>query len=148
MHGTPTRPAPHNSFAEAVACSEAINRWCGPTDAPHSVRGRVWVARPAPSKKEKNRPPTHASCFDYTNGKWVKASQITMASPDYEFLAREVKTLTELVTTIDRRLVEVEKVNARLEVAALSTGRAMAEISRHWDGVYEAMRRDQPPSSS
>jgi hypothetical protein len=32
-------------------------------------------------------------------------------------------------------------VNARLEEAALTTARAMAEISRHWDAVYEAMRR-------
>ena len=38
-------------------------------------------------------------------------------------------------------MVEVEKVNARLEEAALTTARALAEISAHWDAVYEAMRR-------
>ena len=31
--------------------------------------------------------------------------------------------------------------NARLEEAALTTARAMAEVSRHWDAVYDAMRR-------
>jgi hypothetical protein len=35
----------------------------------------------------------------------------------------------------------VERVNARLEEAALTTVRAMAEVSRHWDAVYDAMRR-------
>jgi hypothetical protein len=38
-------------------------------------------------------------------------------------------------------LAEVERVNARLEDAALTTARAMAEASRHWDAVYDAMRR-------
>jgi len=32
-------------------------------------------------------------------------------------------------------------VNARLEAAALSTAQALQEVSRHWDAVYEAMRR-------
>jgi hypothetical protein len=34
-------------------------------------------------------------------------------------------------------------VNARLEAAALTTARAMIEISQHWDAVYEAMRRPE-----
>jgi hypothetical protein len=38
---------------------------------------------------------------------------------------------------------EVENVNARLEAAALTTARAMIEISQHWDAVYEAMRRPE-----
>jgi hypothetical protein len=38
-------------------------------------------------------------------------------------------------------LAEVERVNTRLEEAALTTARAMAEVSRHWDAVYDAMRR-------
>jgi hypothetical protein len=42
---------------------------------------------------------------------------------------------------LEERLAEVERVNARLEDAALTTARAMAEISRHWDAVYDAMRR-------
>jgi hypothetical protein len=32
-------------------------------------------------------------------------------------------------------------VNERLEEAALTTARALAEIAGHWDAVYEAMRR-------
>ena len=31
--------------------------------------------------------------------------------------------------------------NARLEEAALITARAMEDVSRHWDAVYDAMRR-------
>ena len=41
------------------------------------------------------------------------------------------------------RLAETEKVNARLEAAALTTAKAMQEVSRHWDAVYEAMRRPE-----
>jgi hypothetical protein len=32
-------------------------------------------------------------------------------------------------------------VNARLDDAALTTARALGEVSRHWDAVYDAMRR-------
>jgi len=42
-------------------------------------------------------------------------------------------------------MTEIEKVNARLEEAALITARALAEISGHWDAVYEAMRRPESP---
>jgi hypothetical protein len=35
-----------------------------------------------------------------------------------------------------------------LEQAALSTARAMEEISGHWDAVYQAMRRAQKPEAS
>jgi hypothetical protein len=38
-------------------------------------------------------------------------------------------------------MTEVEKVNSRLGDAALTTARALEEISGHWDAVYEAMRR-------
>jgi hypothetical protein len=38
-------------------------------------------------------------------------------------------------------VAEVEHVNARLEDAALTTARALQEISDHWDAVYEAIRR-------
>ena len=31
--------------------------------------------------------------------------------------------------------------NTRLEEAALTTARALEEVSRHWDAVYDAMRR-------
>jgi len=47
-------------------------------------------------------------------------------------------------------MAEVERVNARLEEAALTTARALEEISGHWDAVYEAMRpkdeSQEPPA--
>jgi hypothetical protein len=44
-------------------------------------------------------------------------------------------------------MAEVEKVNSRLEQAALNTARALQEISGHWDAVYEAMRRAETAST-
>jgi predicted nuclease with TOPRIM domain len=60
---------------------------------------------------------------------------------DYEVVAQELSELGERVRGLDDRVTEVERVNARLEEAALSTARALGEVSRHWDAVYEAMRR-------
>ena len=60
---------------------------------------------------------------------------------DLDLIAREIKDLRAGLETIEKRLSDVERVNARLEAAALTTARAMTEISRHWDAVYEAMRR-------
>jgi hypothetical protein len=63
---------------------------------------------------------------------------------EVELLAQEVSRLAEAIRTLQERVEEVEKVNARLEVAALTTARALQEISSHWDAVYEAMRRVEP----
>jgi hypothetical protein len=41
----------------------------------------------------------------------------------------------------ETRLDEVEKVIRGLEAAALTTARALEEVSSHWDQVYRAMRR-------
>lgn len=60
---------------------------------------------------------------------------------DFDIIAREVSGYRTRFEAIERRLNEVEKVNARLEDAALTTARAMEEISSHWNAVYEAMRR-------
>lgn len=60
---------------------------------------------------------------------------------DYEVVAQELSGLAEKIRGLEDRIVEVERVNARLEEAALSTARALGEVSRHWDAVYEAMRR-------
>jgi hypothetical protein len=67
---------------------------------------------------------------------------------DYELIAQELSTLAERFMRIENRvadlltrMADVEKVNARLEEAALTTARALAEVSGHWDAVYEAMRR-------
>ena len=60
---------------------------------------------------------------------------------DYEVVAQELSELGEKIRDLEERLAEVERVNARLEDAALTTARALSEVSRHWDAVYEAMRR-------
>jgi hypothetical protein len=60
---------------------------------------------------------------------------------DFDIIAREVSGYRARFEAIEKRLDEVEKVNARLEDAALTTARALGEISGHWEAVYEAMRR-------
>jgi len=62
---------------------------------------------------------------------------------EIDIIAREVSGYRTRFEAIDKRLDEVETVNARLESAALTTARAMIEISQHWDAVYEAMRRPE-----
>jgi hypothetical protein len=73
---------------------------------------------------------------------------------DYELIAQELERLGGKLNGLENRLSDiltrlgdVEKVNRQLEDAALMTSRALAEISGHWDAVYEAMRRNetQPP---
>jgi hypothetical protein len=56
-------------------------------------------------------------------------------------IAQELSALGHKLAELDGRLAAVEKVNTRLEEAALTTARALGEISGHWDAVYEAMRR-------
>ena len=60
---------------------------------------------------------------------------------DYGVVAEELSKLAEKMGHLEVRLAEVEKVNARLEEAALTTARALAEVSHHWNAVYDAMRR-------
>ena len=62
-------------------------------------------------------------------------------SSEIEVVAQELSALGQRLGELERRMEEVEKVNSRLEEAALNTARALAEISGHWDAVYEAMRR-------
>jgi hypothetical protein len=56
-------------------------------------------------------------------------------------IAQELSALGHKLDDLDKRLAAVEQVNTRLEEAALTTARALGEISGHWDAVYEAMRR-------
>ena len=60
---------------------------------------------------------------------------------DFDVVAQELSELGEEMRALEVRLAEVERVNARLEEAALTTARALGEVSRHWDAVYDAMRR-------
>jgi hypothetical protein len=62
---------------------------------------------------------------------------------DYEVVAEELSKLAEKWRELEMRVAEVERVNARLEEAALTTARALGEVSHHWDAVYEAMRRER-----
>jgi uncharacterized coiled-coil protein SlyX len=70
-----------------------------------------------------------------------------VSSGDSELLAQQVSGINVKVADLEGRIAEVERVNARLEQAALNTARSMAEISRHWDAVYEAMRRVETETS-
>jgi predicted nuclease with TOPRIM domain len=69
------------------------------------------------------------------------------AMDDYEVVAQELSTLGEKLRELEQRVAEVEKVNARLEEAALTTARGLREVSHHWDMVYEAMRRPETPDA-
>jgi hypothetical protein len=60
---------------------------------------------------------------------------------DLELIAQKVSALGEQLSTVEDRLRDVEDVNARLERAAMTTARALEEVSTHWDAVYRAMRR-------
>jgi hypothetical protein len=62
-------------------------------------------------------------------------------SSDSEVLAQELDSIGSKLLALETRLEEVEKVIRGLEAAALSTARALEEVSSHWDSVYRAMRR-------
>ena len=71
------------------------------------------------------------------------AQQLSGVGDKVKGLAERLTALDEKVGFFERRMAEIERVNARLEDAALTTARALQEISGHWDAVYEAMRREQ-----
>jgi hypothetical protein len=62
---------------------------------------------------------------------------------DYDMVAEELSKLGEKWRDLEERVAEVERVNARLEEAALTTARGLGEVSHHWDAVYDAMRRNR-----
>jgi hypothetical protein len=70
------------------------------------------------------------------------------ASDEIELLAQEIHAANSKIEDLAKRLVEVERVTARLEGAALTTARALQEISTHWERVYEAMRRTETPAQA
>ena len=65
-------------------------------------------------------------------------------SSESELIAQQLSALGGRVAKVEARLAEVDQVIGRLEAAALTTARALQEISAHWDAVYEAMRRVEP----
>jgi prefoldin subunit 5 len=62
-------------------------------------------------------------------------------SSESEVLAQELDSLGHQVHALETRLAEVERIINGLEAAALTTARALEEVSSHWDSVYRAMRR-------
>jgi methyl-accepting chemotaxis protein len=66
-------------------------------------------------------------------------------SGESELFAQELRSLEQTLSVLEKRVSAVERVNARLEGVALTTARALEEISQHWDAVYEAMRRIEEP---
>ena len=62
-------------------------------------------------------------------------------SSENEVLAQELDTLGSKLLDVETRLTEVERVIRGLESAALTTARALEQVSSHWDSVYRAMRR-------
>jgi CRISPR/Cas system CSM-associated protein Csm2 small subunit len=57
-----------------------------------------------------------------------------------DVIAEELSNIGESHRNLEARIAEVERLNARPEDAALTTARALGEISRQ-NAVYEAMRR-------
>ena len=66
---------------------------------------------------------------------------MSAGSTESEVLARELDSLGTKLRIVESRLSELEKVIEGLEAAALTTARALEEVSTHWDQVYRAMRR-------
>ena len=68
---------------------------------------------------------------------------MSAGSSESEVLAQELESVGNKVLALETRLTEVEAIIRGLEAAALSTSRALEEVSSHWDGVYRAMRRPE-----
>jgi prefoldin subunit 5 len=66
---------------------------------------------------------------------------VSAGNTESEVLARELDSLGNKLRAVETRLTELEKVIEGLEAAALTTARALEEVSTHWDQVYRAMRR-------
>ena len=62
-------------------------------------------------------------------------------STETEVLAQELDSVGNKLRALEARLTEVEKIIEGLEAAALTTARALEEVSTRWDKVYRAMRR-------
>lgn len=62
-------------------------------------------------------------------------------SSENEVLAQELDNIGSKLLEVERRLTDVERVIRGLESAAMTTARALEEVSSHWDSVYRAMRR-------
>jgi hypothetical protein len=68
-------------------------------------------------------------------------------SSESEVIAQQLSALNGRTTALEARLAEVDQVIGRLEAAALTTARALQEVSHHWDAVCEALRRAESPEA-
>jgi hypothetical protein len=66
---------------------------------------------------------------------------MSAGSSESEVLAQELDSIGNRLRAVETRLAEVERIIEGLEVAAMTTARALEEVSSHWDLVYRAMRR-------
>jgi hypothetical protein len=62
-------------------------------------------------------------------------------SSESEVIAQEVSGIADRLSVMETRVSDLEAVIQRLEAAAETTARGLAEVSTHWDAVYRAMRR-------
>jgi len=60
---------------------------------------------------------------------------------DYEVVAEELSQLAERMRGLEERLAEVERVKHASRGSGPDHRPALGEVSRHWDAVYDAMRR-------
>jgi uncharacterized coiled-coil protein SlyX len=66
---------------------------------------------------------------------------MSSGSSESEVLAQELDSIGNRLRAVETRLAEVERIIEGLEAAAMTTARALEEVSSHWDLVYRAMRR-------
>jgi hypothetical protein len=75
----------------------------------------------------------------------VEGGELELIAEELSDIGRRVTALENRLSDVLIRLADAEKVNGRLESAALTTAKGLQEVSRHWDAVYEAMRRSETP---
>jgi hypothetical protein len=63
------------------------------------------------------------------------------ANTEAEVLAQQLSVIGSRVDALEKHMEDVDVVITRLEAAAVTTARALQEVSAHWDAVYRAMRR-------
>ncbi len=123
-----------------------------------AAKGHVGVAREAGQLPDLVRFLVSVPVLDYVNAhadlaetRNRDARRLALESPgtvsernessENEVLAQELDSIGSKLLDVERRLAEVERVIQGLESAAMTTARALEEVSSHWDSVYRAMRR-------
>ena len=99
-------------------------------------------------RRQRPRPTASARLATRSLTVCLERRRLSVLLEDYELIAEQLSGLGGKVGQLENRVSDlllrmrdVESVNARLEEAALTTAQALAEISGHWEAVYEAMRR-------